>query len=132
MACSPSETPAPEPSMNYQFVPIWRADTMINGYRISGTDTMYAFTIGDTSCIKYGSDTLYVFGIFDTTRGSSQTAFIGPDPLDSATAYSRCVIRYYRWYNVGDNKYTYAQQAIGITARYPHFATTGDAWYLGR
>ena len=104
---------------------------MINGYRL-GADTMYSWRNGDTTGVLYGGDTLYVFGVFDTTKASSLEAWIGPDYLDSTTAYSKCFVGYYRYWSINDNKQKYAPQMLTIITRDPNFNTTGDAYYLGR
>ena len=125
--------PTSAPAVNLTFVPIWRADTMMNGYRIQPTDTMYAYLSGDTSCILYHDTVLYVFGYdFDTTKTSCRTVWIGATPLDTNAAYSKCIISYYRWYDAGDQKSKQATQMISISTRYPHFSTTGDSYYFGR
>lgn len=129
----PSAMPAPYPSENITFLPVWQNDTMMNGYRINPTDTLYAAMRGDTSILVNGGVELYVFGYsIDTTVGSWFKCFIGPDPLDSTTAYSKCVVKPPYFFSVSDNKRIYQQQAVAITTRYPNFATTGDAWYIGR
>jgi hypothetical protein len=135
MACKkPSmSSPAPTPSLNVTFVPIWRADTMYNGYRVNVSDTLVAFMNGDTSGIMNHDTVLYVFGYnFDTTKSSCFTVWIGADPLDTTTAYSKCVVSYYRYFSTGSNKAKYQQQSIGINTRYPHFSTAGDSYYFGR
>ena len=127
---TPMETPAP-PAGNWGWVPTWRTDTMVNGYRL-GSDTFFSWKSNDTTGVIYGGDTLYIFGTFDTTKVSSLTAWIGPDALDTSTAYSKCFVGFYRWFSVNDNKARFQAQLLNIINRYPNFNTTGDAYYLGR
>lgn len=135
VSCRRDETSALLPTgSSMSFAPIWRDnDTLMNSQRIYATDTMLTFKHGDTTGVYYGTDTLYVFGYnFDTTTTSSRTVWIGADIFDTATAYSKCIIGQYRYFNVGDNSYKYQQQFLAIATRYPHFATTGDAYYIGK
>lgn len=117
---------------NYTFVPIWRNDTLMNGFRINPTDTIYSFISNDTTGIISHGDTFYVFGVFDTTVSSSYRAFVGQDPLDTTTALSRAVVGYYRWFDANNNASQTQQQRISITTRYPNFETSGDNNYFGR
>jgi len=137
IACKKPEsmaaTPAPYPSENITFIPTWQNDTLLNGYRVNSTDTLYTIMRSDTSILVSCGVELYVFGYsIDTTVGSWFKCFIGPNPLDSTTAYSKCIVKPPYYFSVSDNRRIYQQQTVAITTRYPHFATTGDAWYLGR
>lgn len=135
VSCRRDETSALLPTgSEMSFAPIWRDnDTLMNSQRIYATDTMLTFKHGDTTGVYYHGETLYVFGYnFDSNATSSRTAWIGATIFDTATAYSKCVIGQYKYFSVGDNRYKYQQQFLGIITRYPHFATTGDAYYIGR
>lgn len=135
VSCRRDETAALLPTgSEMSFAPIWRDnDTLMNSQRIYATDTMLTFKHGDTTGVYYHGVTLYVFGYnFDSNATSSRTAWIGTTIFDTATAYSKCVIGQYKYFSVGDNRYKYQQQFLGIITRYPHFASTGDAYYIGR
>lgn len=129
----PAATPVPYPSENITFMPVWQNDTLMNGSRVWATDTLYSLMRNDTSMLVNNGDTLYVFGYsIDTTVGTAFKCFIGPDALDSTTAYSKCIVKPPYFFSVGDNSRVYQKQAIAISTRYPHFETTGDAWYFGK
>jgi hypothetical protein len=136
VSCRPEDTPAPlvPTGSAMSFVPIWKADTLINNYRVNATDTMIAFNSNDTTGVVYNGSTLYVFGYnFDTTKlAVFNTVWIGATPFDTVTALSKCNVGFYRSFNVGDNAYKYQQQYITIQTRYPNFATTGTNSYIGR
>lgn len=119
-------------AINYTFVPIWKNDTMCNGFGLYPTDTIYSFISNDTTGIISQGDTFYVFGEFDTTLSSSYRGFIGQDALDTTTAVSRAVIGFYRWFDANENKSETQKQRITITTRYPNFPTTGDNNYFGK
>jgi hypothetical protein len=136
LSCTRSETPSPLLPDNppLEFVPIWKADTLMNNYRVSATDTMIAFNSNDTTGVVYNGSTLYVFGYnFDTTKlAVFNTVWIGATPFDSTTALSKCNVGFYRSFSVGDNTHKYQQQYLTIQTRYPNFATTGTNIYFGR
>lgn len=136
VSCRPEDTPAPllPTGSAMSFVPIWKADTLINNYRVNATDTMIAFNSNDTTGVIYNGSTLYVFGYnFDTTKlAVFNTVWIGVTPFDTATALSKCNVGFYRSFSVGDNTHKYQQQYLTIQTRYPNFATTGTNIYIGR